>query len=631
MAKRLRKNKAAKQDNQEQAPPRRKQKKIDKEGIIVKVKSFHNKTKSRIEKSLKLEILGMVAVALGVSTVAFVLVKGTIHRMDIGRGTYYTYDESRADIESNLLGLIRQINEIENTTYNPVEQLEQAGNLPILLEIVNNYPKPDALVELEGLLANNTGYSSNYTIVTNGETTSVSMPTQEVNVGKVSSQEALETLYMALIKMNEQGNPSLSEVKEKVEQFYTSQGFKEETIKKEQIKNALDQISHWGEETKTYLMDSSGEILYQEGFVQSLDIKKVIQKVNEYANYGEEDHFAGIYPVIIDGAVHYLFNDSRLSPTIHYYYRSIGNFLGFITGIGIFTVLLFRFIKPKIDYIEYLSHCLGEISKGDLNYQIEAIGEDELAQVAQNITFMETEIKKQIEAQMKAEKVKNELITNVAHDLRTPLTSIIGYIGLVKNKQFMTDEEEAKYLDIAYGKSEKLKVLIEDLFELTKLHQQDIQLNKEIISLANLVNQLVEELMPLANEKNMELTTSIQAKEASIRADIPKITRVFENLIGNAIKYSEEGEHIQVELRELPKEVNVIVTNPCKEITEEEVEHFFDRFYRGDKSRNSLAGGSGLGLAIAKNIVELHGGKISAKLEEEKISFKVRLPKFRRV
>ena len=268
-----------------------------------------------------------------------------------------------------------------------------------------------------------------------------------------------------------------------------------------------------------------------------------------------------------------------------------------------------------------------EISTGNLDYQIDIIGEDELAQVAKSITHMENELKYHMDAQMRVEKSKNELVTNVAHDLRTPLTSIIGYIGLVKTKGYHTEEEADKYLEIAYNKAEKLKVIIEDLFELTKLHQHGVQLNKASVSLSNLLNQLIEELMPLANEKQIEIETYIDTNNTSVWVDIGKMTRVFENLIENAIKYSPEGETIYVELKSVKDYVYIAVSNPTEIVSQEEIDKFFERFYRADKSRNSSAGGSGLGLAIAKNIVELHGGEIKASLNQDLICFKVTLAK----
>lgn len=408
-----------------------------------------------------------------------------------------------------------------------------------------------------------------------------------------------------------------------------SEDYDEESIKQyvTDIINYMYLDPDYVADTQTYLVDGSGKIMYQDGIVESLNLIKVIQRTNNNEYSDERNKFLAIYPVIINNEVCYLYNESTLQPIIYREFTDIGNILAIIAATGMFILIIFRLTRDKIAYLEYLSTCLGEISKGNLDYEIDIIGEDELAQVAKSITHMENELKYQIDAQMRVEKSKNELVTNVAHDLRTPLTSIIGYIGLVKTKGYHTEEEAGKYLEIAYNKAEKLKVIIEDLFELTKLHQQGIQLNKESISLSNLLNQLIEELMPLANEKQIEIETYIDTNHTNVWVDIGKITRVFENLIENAIKYSPEKETVYVELKSIKDHVYIAVSNPTEVISQEEIDKFFERFYRADQSRNSNAGGSGLGLAIAKNIVELHGGEIKANLKQDLICFKVILPR----
>jgi len=399
----------------------------------------------------------------------------------------------------------------------------------------------------------------------------------------------------------------------------------------EEIQQIVNEIINQGfnrsyvSSSQTYLVDGTGKIMYQDGVVESLNLNKVIQKANNNEYSDEQDRFIAIYPVIINNEVCYLYNESILEPFSYREFTNIGNILAFITSVAIFILIIFRLTRDKIAYIEYLSACLGEISKGNLDYEIEIVGNDELARVAETITHMEDELKYQIDAKIKTEKSKNELVTNVAHDLRTPLTSIIGYIGLVKDNSHPS-EERKKYLEIAYNKAEKLKVIIEDLFELTKLHQGKVILKKTEVSLSNLLNQLIEELMPLASEKNIEIESYIESPNTVISVDIAKITRVFENLIENAIKYSPDNETIYVEMKGTKNKVFIAVSNPSYDVSQEEINKYFERFYRADQSRNST-GGSGLGLAIVKNIVELHSGKIEAKLMNDLLSFKVSLPK----
>lgn len=404
----------------------------------------------------------------------------------------------------------------------------------------------------------------------------------------------------------------------------------EESSRAKQVRNIIEENgSVWGyvNNSKTYLVDSLGNTMYQDSVVQSLDLMKVIQKANQNEYGWEQDKFMAIYPVILDGKICYLYNESILEPNLKKEYTDLGNIVAFFAAAGMFIFIIFRLTKDKIAYIEYLSYCLKQISKGNLDYQIDVVGRDELAQVAKSIMYMEQEIKNQVEAKIQVEQSKNELVTNVAHDLRTPLTSIIGYIGLVKSKGYKTEEEATKYLEIAYNKSEKLKGLIENLFELTKLHHKGIKLNKRTISISNLLNQLIEELMPIADDKKVQIKSYIDTKDTSAYVDIDKITRVFENLIENSIKYCPAGEQIYIELRSTEKNIYAAVSNPAESVTQEEIDKFFERFYRRDKSRNSSVEGSGLGLAIAKNIIELHGGIIKARLNGDLICFTIKFPR----
>ncbi|WP_246615190.1 sensor histidine kinase [Clostridium thailandense] len=304
---------------------------------------------------------------------------------------------------------------------------------------------------------------------------------------------------------------------------------------------------------------------------------------------------------------------------------SAGSFLSILQGIVAFIFLFYFITSKKMRYIEKVSEGLFQIAKGNLDNKIEIEGKDELARLAGNINFMAEELKEKIESERKAEKTKSELITNVSHDLRTPLTSIKGYLALIKDKKYRETSEIEEYINIAYNKSEKLEVLINDLFEYTKLTNKGISLNRQNIFLNELIEQLIEELYIICEENNVAIKKYIPDKKVLANVDGDKMARVFENLLMNAIRYTPKPGDIIVRLWEEESSVMTSVENRCEDIDEEELQKIFDRFYRMDKSRSQTTGGSGLGLAIAKSIVELHGGRIWVEVKNGNIVFYVKL------
>ena len=238
---------------------------------------------------------------------------------------------------------------------------------------------------------------------------------------------------------------------------------------------------------------------------------------------------------------------------------------------------------------------------------------------------MAKEIGEKIQAERTAEKTKADLITNVSHDLRTPLTSVMGYIGLVIQERYKDEEEMKEYLNIAFSKAERLKLLIEDLFEYTKLNNSGISLSKTQVDLAEFLSQLIEELTPLLDEHKLTVYKKFEVERLIVAVDPSKMLRVFENLLTNAIKYSYKPGEILVGLYEKDNKAIIVFRNKGDHIPKEKTEKLFDRFYRVDESRNADTGGSGLGLAISKNIVELHEGEIFAESVGDNVSFYVKL------
>lgn len=305
---------------------------------------------------------------------------------------------------------------------------------------------------------------------------------------------------------------------------------------------------------------------------------------------------------------------------------TITTILYVILGIGVFSVSFLLLQGRSLKYIGKISSAIQNISEGDLNTQVEVVGDDEFAAMAANLNKMEEDIRDLMDKEREAERTKNELITNVAHDLRTPLTSIIGYLELLSGSGVALPQEmQKKYIDIAYTKAKRLEKLIEDLFGFTKLNYGKVSMNVGRVDIVKLLSQLLEEFYPSFADNNLtyELKSNVPAQ--MIAADGNLLARLFDNLINNAIKYGAEGKKILVKIRAEDEIVTVSVTNYGYVIPKDELPLIFNKFYRVEQSRSVYTGGTGLGLAISKNIVDMHGGTIAVTSDLNGTVFTVKL------
>lgn len=223
-----------------------------------------------------------------------------------------------------------------------------------------------------------------------------------------------------------------------------------------------------------------------------------------------------------------------------------------------------------------------------------------------------------------AEQRKNDLVMYLAHDLKTPLSSVIGYLTLLRDEQEISPELRERYLSISLDKAERLEDLINEFFEITRFNLSEITLQYSRINLTRLLEQLVFEFKPMLSAK--DLTCSLQADEdIMLRCDGDKIQRVFDNLLRNAVLYCYPGTQIEITTEQTDEMVVIRFKDHGDTIPEEKLSRIFEQFYRLDSARSS-AGGAGLGLAIAKQIVERHGGTIDAVSEDETVEFSVTLP-----
>ncbi len=224
-----------------------------------------------------------------------------------------------------------------------------------------------------------------------------------------------------------------------------------------------------------------------------------------------------------------------------------------------------------------------------------------------------------------AEQRKNELVMYLAHDIRTPLTSIIGYLRLLEQIPDLPDEEKDKYVHISLEKTYRLEKMINEFFEITCYNTQQITIASKAIDLYYLLVQVIDEHLPLFTEHGNYITFHA-AESLEVCGDPERLARVFNNLLKNAVAYSSKGTEITVNAEETPEHIVVTVSNHGKTIPDDKLETLFEKFYRLDESRTSNTGGTGVGLAIAKEIVLLHGGTISADSKNGLTTFTVKLP-----
>ncbi len=260
-----------------------------------------------------------------------------------------------------------------------------------------------------------------------------------------------------------------------------------------------------------------------------------------------------------------------------------------------------------------------------------ASGDDAPISMPRDLDFMERElnqVKEELKRQkyiaVQSEQRKNELVMYLAHDLKTPLTSVIGYLTLLRDKPGMPQETRCRYTGIALAKAERLEQLINEFFDITRFSLNRVPLNISRFDLGYMLLQMADEFYPLVTSQGKAI--EVQAPSVMVEGDSDSLARVFNNLLKNAVRYSSDQTEITVTAEDSPDSVTVSVANVGTKIPPEQLEQVFEKFYRLDEARSS-ADGAGLGLAIAKEIVEAHRGAISAQSHEGNTVFTVVLPK----
>lgn len=281
-----------------------------------------------------------------------------------------------------------------------------------------------------------------------------------------------------------------------------------------------------------------------------------------------------------------------------------------------------------VQYLLRLVEGLDFIARGNLHYRVPLSRKDELGRVAENINAMAEKLERLIEKERQIEKSKMDLITGVSHDLRTPLTSIIGYLELLKNKVYHNEQDMERFVDNTYNKALQLKSLIDDLFEYTRLTTSDAKLETGQFDIRELLTQILAEFQPFAKELGVTVETFLAFKAMPIPMDPGKIRRALDNLLMNALKFSVKPGVVRVSLDARSSFVVIKIENEGTPISKEQEKLLFERFYKADHSRaaQAIQSGSGLGLSIAKNIVERHGGTLSLIHSSGHYNFIIELP-----
>lgn len=323
-----------------------------------------------------------------------------------------------------------------------------------------------------------------------------------------------------------------------------------------------------------------------------------------------------VFQLVIKAAYH--ITEEQLSNIENQY--ALFYFLAFLALTLIFYTLLSRKIIRRTNQIY---QAVTKMKSTDLSVTIDDNSLDEIGYLARHINEMTENLKEAKEREIKTEQEKMEIISSISHDLKTPLTSLLGYIELTK-KQLTQDTEICyEYLDVAEKKCLDLKKQLNDLLEYCTLQFGGIKLKLETICATELVKEVLTDFIPEFEKLNMTFRIGASEQPLLMDVDTALFARVLQNIIANSIFYGKDGKKVAIKVWEENQQVNIKIINYGEKISEEDLPYLFDRFYRGEKSRNENTGGKGMGLAIAKAIVNLHGGDIKAESTKEETAFTI--------
>ncbi len=309
----------------------------------------------------------------------------------------------------------------------------------------------------------------------------------------------------------------------------------------------------------------------------------------------------------------------------NWYWKVLGNNKDIVLVVGflcLFSIFFYAALSKMVKYLQQVEEGINNIAS-DSAESIKMI--TELKPIESRLGEIKRTLKRREKEAAEAEKKKNDLVVFLAHDLKTPLTSVVAYLTMLDNYKDMPAKERERYTHIALEKSIRLGELINEFFEITKFNLQDIVLEPVELNLSMMLEQVADEIYGVLQNKNLACEVSAE-DNLMISGDADKLARVFDNILRNAVSYCEPNSTIYIRAERIKQGIQIVFSNRGKQIPAEKLEMIFEKFYRLDEARQSKTGGTGLGLAIAKEIVELHGGNIRAESDEQETRFIVLLP-----
>lgn len=309
-----------------------------------------------------------------------------------------------------------------------------------------------------------------------------------------------------------------------------------------------------------------------------------------------------------------------------WYWRVIGNnkeffiIIGFLMLFSVFFYIALSILERYLRQIEAGIHNITSDSEQPVHMV------SELRPIERSLSDIKRTLKRQEQEAMEAEQKKNDLVVYLAHDLKTPLTSIVAYLSMLDSYKDMPEGERERYTHIALEKSIRLGDLIDEFFDITKFNLQDIKLEIQTINLTMMLEQVADEFYGVFRERGLTCQLDIE-DDLVVSGDPDKLARVFDNILRNAVSYCYADSTIRISAKCIEDRVQIVFSNRGDRIPEEKLETIFEKFYRLDDARQTRTGGTGLGLAIAKKIVEIHHGTIKAKSDEMETHFIVELPR----